>query len=230
MMHFVSGQQTSYYWSGGKKHSLKETPGKYMVKLSEDINENVLKRELAKNRKLTYLSKIKNRLRLVVGEYTFDELKKQSSITNVMPVYKLGDTPFYLTGEILVQPKSGISITEILALLNNNATIKQQTKYNTFVLETENWNELLKYANKIYESGLVEYSQPNFIAQKERFQINDPLYTDQYYLNNTGQFGGTNGIDINAPENTSGWQTGVYVVRVIINNETFTGNLVVSGQ
>ncbi len=45
-------------------------------------------------------------------------------------------------------------------------------------------------------SGLVEYSHPNFIAPIE--VTTDPLYGNQYYLNNTGQSGGTPGIDIDA--------------------------------
>ena len=117
-----------------------------------------------------------------------------------MPVYRLGDLPFFLTGEILMQPKNDTSVEDILKLVNNRVFVKSQTKYNTYVLETEDWDKLLGYSNLIYESGLVEYCHPNFIAPREKFQINDPKYSEQYYLNNTGQLGGTSGIDINAPE------------------------------
>ena len=68
------------------------------------------------------------------------------------------------------------------------------------MLETEDWDKLLEYSDLIYESGLVKYCHPNFIAPREKFQISDPKYSEQYYFNNTGQFGGTSGIDINAPE------------------------------
>ncbi|WP_373733829.1 hypothetical protein [Bacteroides heparinolyticus] len=43
----------------------------------------------------------------------------------------------------------------------------------------------------------------------------DPLYPRQYYLNNTGQFGGTDNIDINAPE-TWNITTGNTSVRVAV--------------
>jgi len=115
-----------------------------------------------------------------------------------MPAYKLGTLPFYLTGEILLQPRPGIPIEQILKIIDNRAKVKHASKYNTYVLETDDWDKLLQYSNRIYESGLVSYCHPNFIAPIER--TTDPLYPDQYYLNNTGQFGGTAGIDINAPE------------------------------
>jgi len=99
-----------------------------------------------------------------------------------------------------MRPKNNTSVEDILKLVNNKVLVKNRTKYNTYVLETEDWDKLLGYSNLIYESGLVEYCHPNFIAPREKFQINDPKYNEQYYLNNTGQFGGTFGIDINAPE------------------------------
>ena len=67
-----------------------------------------------------------------------------------------------------------------------------------------------------YESGKVEYCHPNFSFPLRKTQTQtDPLYPQQYYLNNTGQFGGTNNIDINAPE---AWNitTGNTSVRVVV--------------
>ena len=64
---------------------------------------------------------------------------------------------------------------------------------------------------------MVEYCHPNFIAPRKLHQVNDPNYPDQYYLNNTGQFGGTAGIDINAPE---AWNisTGCSVTVAVIDD------------
>ncbi len=130
-----------------------------------------------------------------------------------MPAYKFGNLPFYLTGEILLQPKPGVPIEKILKFIDNKAKVEQKTEYNTFVLETPYWNKLLEFSNRIYESGLVNYCHPNFIAPIEK--TTDPLYSEQYYLNNTGQFGGTAGIDINAPE---AWNitTGSSTIRVAV--------------
>ena len=42
-----------------------------------------------------------------------------------MPVYKLGDLPFFLTGEILMQPKNNVSVEDIIKLVSNRVSIKK---------------------------------------------------------------------------------------------------------
>ncbi len=75
-------------------------------------------------------------------------------------------------------------------------SIRNESIYGDYTLRIEDNSNVLKVANRIYESGLVEYAHPNFLADINKCQ-NDPLFPEQYYLNNTGQFGGTAGIDIN---------------------------------
>jgi len=195
----VAFAQNNYYWSAGIKHYLKEKPGVFIVKFAG--KEKIIK-NLQRKQDIEYVTSIKDDLGIIIAKegiaLTIDRLKAYDELKNAMPAYEFGNFPFYLTGEILLQPKSGISIVKILEFVDNEATVKSKTKYNTFVLETGYWNELMEYSNRIYESGLVTYCHPNFIAPIKK--TIDPLYNAQYYLNNTGQFGGTAGIDINAPE------------------------------
>lgn len=70
---------------------------------------------------------------------------------------------------------------------------------NVFLIEF--WGVLdksLDYANMLFESGFVKFSQPNF----GRFLTtsSNPFYNDQWGLNNTGQNGGTSGVDINVED------------------------------
>jgi subtilisin family serine protease len=65
----------------------------------------------------------------------------------------------------------------------------------------------LEIANKIYESGLVKFSTPNFISYSELHQVipNDTYFNRQIACHNTGQVftdghSGTNDADIDAPE------------------------------
>ncbi len=66
----------------------------------------------------------------------------------------------------------------------------------------------LKMANLFYETGLFEYAEPDLMLNwsvndaqgttEVELTPNDPFYTDQWGLNNTGQGSGIAGIDINA--------------------------------
>ena len=56
-------------------------------------------------------------------------------------------------------------------------------------------------AQRLNRSALVDYAEPNFIL-KASATPNDPLFSQLYGLNNTGQTGGRADADIDAPE---GW-------------------------
>ncbi len=56
-------------------------------------------------------------------------------------------------------------------------------------------------AQRLDRSALVAYAEPNFILRATAVP-NDPLFSQLYGLHNTGQTGGSNDADIDAPE---GW-------------------------
>ena len=56
-------------------------------------------------------------------------------------------------------------------------------------------------AQRLNRSALVAYAEPNFILRATAVP-NDPMFSQLYGLNNTGQTGGTSDADIDAPE---GW-------------------------
>ena len=59
----------------------------------------------------------------------------------------------------------------------------------------------LELANLFYETGQFIYAEPDLMVDDESFYApNDPLYNTQWGLENTGQNGGTPGIDINAED------------------------------
>ncbi len=224
--------QSSYYWSAGKKHYLKKQSDTYVVKLEKEQSFEDAVETLESKRSIEKLIKIKQDIGIVFAEDALDvkELKEYKEFSNVMPAYQLKELPIYFTGEILMQPKNNVSIEDILKLANYKISVKNRTKYGSYILGTDDWDKLLEYSNLIYESGLVEYCHPNLIAPRKNHQVNDPKYSEQYYLNNTGQFGGTIGIDINAPE---AWNitTGSCPIRVAViddgveNHEDLNGRV-----
>ncbi|HEX2128587.1 MAG TPA: S8 family serine peptidase [Solirubrobacterales bacterium] len=57
---------------------------------------------------------------------------------------------------------------------------------------------------RLESSAAVEYAEPNYIYRAQATP-NDPLFPQMYGLHNTGQTGGTEDADIDAPE---GWDSG----------------------
>jgi subtilisin family serine protease len=58
----------------------------------------------------------------------------------------------------------------------------------------------LEVANAIAESGRVLWAEPNFVQEYRKLATpNDPLFGNQWHLQNTGQGGGISGEDVNAP-------------------------------
>jgi subtilisin family serine protease len=58
----------------------------------------------------------------------------------------------------------------------------------------------LEKARLLYESKHFQWAEPNFIRQYQKFSTpNDPLFGQQWHLNNTGQGGGVAGADVKAP-------------------------------
>ena len=77
-------------------------------------------------------------------------------------------------------------------------------KFGIYRIELENVNQVLVAANTLQESGLFHFAQPDFYAPIERYQISDPLFSEQFQMNNTGQtidgVPGANDADCNALE------------------------------
>ena len=58
---------------------------------------------------------------------------------------------------------------------------------------------VLRLADQLLQDPSVAWASPNFRTQGVKY-VNDPLYSNQWHLNNTGQSGGTADADVDAPE------------------------------
>ncbi len=157
----------------------------------------------------------------------------QKTLKNQLPdvfisfSYKHSDSRLLVLNELILKPRT--SLAEIESRFKGNVRLKREKKHKTALFEVLQGVDVLQIANEIHESGLVEWCQPNFIPD---MKVGNPLYPDQYYLNNTGQFGGTPGIDINAPEAwalTAGCGIRVAVIDQGVNNHEDMDGRVVNG-
>ena len=146
-------------------------------------------------------------------------LRSDATFAQVNPVFETADADMAITDEFIATFPGGMTIEEINAINAENGVEMVDSilgQDNTFVLRVAPGADLLGMANKYQESGIAIHSAPNFVrivtraplGNGNRQQVgpmvgtNDTLYTDQWYLNNTQQYGSwmTLDADVDAPE------------------------------
>jgi len=138
-----------------------------------------------------HLIDLKSKYMVVKGELTevkVDELKNDPVIASVKKLYKndLDVSEFSITNEILVKLKTNVSEGQILNLIADlTPEVNKRNSFGqkTLLLKIKTLNEqnVFKAANKIFESGLVEFAHPNFITF-DWIETNDTYYSNQWNL------------------------------------------------
>jgi thermitase len=108
----------------------------------------------------------------------------------------------YDSNEVIVKYADGVSTTERAGLFDRTGVVKTLGSVNGVgakVVKVD--GDPAAVARQLNRSALVQYAEPNFILRTQATP-NDPLFSQLYGLHNTGQTGGTNDADIDAPE---GW-------------------------
>ena len=104
----VGFAQNDFYWSASIKHYLKELPGVFIVKFMGEKELQIEKKNLQSKQGIKYVSLIKDNIGIVIekqgASLTSEKLKTYNELENAMPAYEFGNLPFFLTGEILLQP------------------------------------------------------------------------------------------------------------------------------
>ncbi len=223
----IGANAQDFYWSANEKIFIVKDNSLILVR-ADDQSET--EQSLANSQSVAKLERINPKSLLVTLKP--EAVRGQeviSSITENMIYSFRSDSGQEMipTGEILFMPKKGVTYESINELVKGQFSIVKE-KYGSYRVWVDDYANLLNFSNKIYESGLVEYCHPNFIMEIVRTQ-NDPLYPNQYHLNNTGQLGGSAGIDINAPQ---AWAlgTGLFGVRVAVIDDGVENHPDINGR
>lgn len=214
-----------FYYSGGKKIPLIRHKNLFAVKFKEKDHtlsgaalslNSVIERN--KGLKLSEKSKFFERHKIHLLE-SCDEgngkkhddviccLRDDPDVEYVQPVFVAGaDEPMALSDCFVAKFMGKLSRKEIDEINAKNGVeiVKSiDVDSNVYVLRVVGLKNrtTLDVANKYYEMDEVEWSHPDWIRRMElRSLPNDPLFPNQWHLNNTGGGGAVNDADADAPE------------------------------
>ncbi len=132
--------------------------------------------------------------------------------------------PPHVPGELVVQFKSGRTSSARSAVrARAGAELRRVLPYSKLELwRFDDTNiSVDAMAQQLSAEPAIEFAEPNFIYTIDRTP-NDPLFGDLWGLHNTGQSGGTPGVDIDAPEAWDYSTGGDVIVAVIDTGVDYT--------
>jgi subtilisin family serine protease len=200
-------QGGSYYWADDSRMALTASNTHFIVTADDASTltsvkpQNVVKYESWAHKPYAVVEMANSvTIHELIVELGFDTDEVQ-----VSPGYAISDGfIIYPTRTIVAKLIDKDDTAEMLRLAKRFGMKDIKRKYGTFRMEMENVDQVLDAANALHESGLFYFAQPDFYAPIERFQINDPLFSQQFQMNNTGQtidgVTGANDADCNALE------------------------------
>ncbi|MEO1050053.1 MAG: S8 family peptidase [Bacteroidota bacterium] len=229
--------QSDYYWYQGKKIGLRENPNKRYILLEPFVQEKSLQQSfnvptgdikgLEQTRVLNSLRPFGAKQR---SEKNWTVLDIQSTAVNIDALTSPGiiyQAPFFFTEsgveaglshlfhvklndakdiDLLIE----MAATNRVEILGNN---KFMPLWYTLSCTNRSAGNALEMANLFYESVLFSASEPDLMVDDSPECVNDTFFNNQWGLNNTGQNGGTAGIDINACD---AWNTTTGNANVVV--------------
>jgi subtilisin family serine protease len=157
------------------------------------------------------------------------QIKAMPEIINISPSYNVDvNSHFSITNYVWVGLKNEDQIPVLISEVNkiNYSLVGQNPFMPEWVMICPKQNAVIsqvKAAQILTETGLFTVAEPELIGGYKTNCTNDPLFANQWGFNNTGQFGGTAGMDTRlcSAYNTT---TGSNAVDVAVIDEGFENN------
>lgn len=231
-------EEGKYYYAFEEKTPLSPKENTLLVKYADGVDktevEEFIKTEVPSGFKEKWHNAQTVEITTGSEEITNALRKKMESSDEVyicQPFYTLKDgLDMGITDEVLIRFLPRISEEQKAELIKTfDIEVVKTTKIYQ-KLKVKKGADALEIANKIYESGLVEFSTPNFISNGTYHQVipNDTYFSNQITCSNTGQtftdgHSGTNDADIDAPE-AWGITTGCSDIIIAVLDQGVTSN------
>jgi len=174
-----------------------ESYSTFLRSVPEDLK--IEKRIDKYNALVLFIAENENPLLNLNQDYSIDGIKNESFAIELEDGFNL-----YLSYELLFEPRPGINIenTSILRTVLSNGGKLYRDDYGSYHLVVSNPEQSLEVSNAMVEANLVNWAHPNFYANHTRYT--DPLYSQQFQMNNTGQsvsgVSGLSDVDCDASE------------------------------
>ncbi|VBB45754.1 putative Subtilisin [uncultured Paludibacter sp.] len=217
---FMIFGQNDYYWYKNQKIFVEKLVTKHFIVLDNSLDSTSLKVSLPTSTKIKKWSITKNDAGILpyknnpISETKWAIIEDNSNVSskaNLMNNKSVKyETSFYLTSKkvevglsnlfyVKLKDTNDINLLEKMAL-ENGATIVGNNKFMplwyTLSCSNSSKGNALQMANLFYETQKFSAAEPNFMNKFDINCVNDTYFSQQWNLNNTGQNGGTIGIDI----------------------------------
>ncbi|MCL2247448.1 MAG: S8 family serine peptidase, partial [Lentimicrobiaceae bacterium] len=211
----LQAQQNSenFYYYYGKKLFIQPKNNQLLLKFDPTANKEQLKTIIKSDNSLALTSHLniddhtfcfavleaKNRNDISLATLEFYASREEVISANFL--FQYNNVLCGIMDEFIVKLKPTTSLGQLQLLAEkNHCKILKENDFvkNQFLLSISKISSLnvLQISNLFYETGLFEFSEPNFFILNA-FQSNDPYFDQQWSLKNVGQNGGVSGVDIN---------------------------------
>ena len=210
--------QDFFMYVGGEKRYFEISPNEMLMQFVENTEISSAKRIMGKNMsfRISNISKTDHIEWNLVSFSNTDKTKIKELMQNknnneilysgAVFVDKDGEKIAALTNQIIVrlkQEEDYAILQKNIGAYKINAVQQDEFEKKTYLLKMDYSSEkdAMQIANELYETGLFEYAEPNLMLFI-KYGTNDTYFSDQWGLNNTGQYGATAGVDI---KTTQAW-------------------------
>ncbi len=182
--------QSAYYWTDGSRIMLTESTTHFILTANnpselQNVNTSNLSSYNSWEHKTYAAAESKSP---TTSADLLTSLELDSKTVTISPAYALSDGfILYPTDVVVAQLKDKNNVSDMTDIIRKYGVKNISKKFGTYRLKLEDVNSALDVANALQESGLVTFAIPDFYAPIERYQVNDPLFNQQFQMNNTGQ-------------------------------------------
>ena len=208
--------EPNYYWYQGQKIFFEQKGNKKYLTLNLISDSTKLKQifphfnilefgkcDLSNGLNHEYKKQIFVEYFAIVQSDSFGNLDSNDFIKYHTPFFEINKSEAGLSHLFYVKLKNPNDINILKnKCFENKVEIVGQNQFmpEWYTIQVSKWSNgnALQMANKFYESKLFACAEPDFLVNDQLHCVNDPVFVEQWNLNNTGINGWTAGVDIKA--------------------------------